>query len=94
MAKLLEVKNLKVSFRQEGKQVNTINGVSFSLNYGETLGIVGESGCGKSVTSLSIMGLLRKGFPKSRKAKSGSTAKTFSNLRKRNIVIFAGRISP
>jgi peptide/nickel transport system ATP-binding protein len=64
MAKLLEVKNLKVSFRQEGKQVNTINGVSFSLNYGETLGIVGESGCGKSVTSLSIMGLLPKGISK------------------------------
>ncbi|CCQ98667.1 oligopeptide ABC transporter (ATP-binding protein) [[Clostridium] ultunense Esp] len=60
MAKLLEVKNLKVSFRQEEKQVNTINGVSFTLNHGETLGIVGESGCGKSVTSLSVMGLLPK----------------------------------
>lgn len=55
---LLEVNNLEVSFRHGKSFLKTVNGISFHVNPGETLGIVGESGCGKSVTSLSIMGLL------------------------------------
>ena len=62
MSALLEVDALRTSFRQEeGGEFAAVDGVSFSLEAGRTLGIVGESGCGKSVTSLSIMGLLPKG---------------------------------
>lgn len=56
--RLLEVKNLKINFRTEEGIVPAINGVNFHVNKGETLAIVGESGCGKSVTSLSIMRLI------------------------------------
>lgn len=56
--KLLEVKNLKTYFDHEDVIVKAVDGVSFNVNRGETLGIVGESGCGKSVTALSIMYLL------------------------------------
>jgi len=59
---LLEVSGLRTSFRMEGGgEFFAVDGVSFSVESGKTLGIVGESGCGKSVTSLSIMGLLPKG---------------------------------
>jgi peptide/nickel transport system ATP-binding protein len=59
---LLEVRHLRTSFRlEEGGAFTAVDGVSFSVDGGRTLGIVGESGCGKSVTSLSIMGLLPKG---------------------------------
>jgi peptide/nickel transport system ATP-binding protein len=62
MTALLEVSGLRTSFRlEEGGEFNAVDGVSFSIEAGRTLGIVGESGCGKSVTSLSIMGLLPKG---------------------------------
>lgn len=56
--KLLEVKNLKTYFYQPEGVARAVDGVSFHVNKGETLGIVGESGCGKSVTSLSIIRLV------------------------------------
>jgi oligopeptide/dipeptide ABC transporter ATP-binding protein len=55
---LLEVKGLKSSFFTSQGIVPAVDGLDFSIARGETLGVVGESGCGKSVTSLSIMGLL------------------------------------
>lgn len=56
--KILEVKHLAVSFSNRGKRFRTVNDVDIHVDKGEVLGIVGESGCGKSVTSLSIMGLV------------------------------------
>ena len=56
---LLEVKNLVIEFRTEDEIVRAVNGISFTLYEGETLGIVGESGTGKSVTALSIMKLIK-----------------------------------
>ena len=55
---LLEVRNLKTYFYTEDGVVKAVDGVDFEVNPGEVLGIVGESGCGKSVTSLSIMRLI------------------------------------
>ena len=55
--KLLEIKDEKLSFFTPAGEVKALNGVSFSMNEGEVLGIVGESGAGKSVTAYSIMGL-------------------------------------
>jgi len=55
---LMEVKDLKTRFHTQEGIVYAVNGVSYTLDEGETLGVVGESGCGKSVHALSIMGLI------------------------------------
>jgi len=64
MDPLLVVEDLQVTFNTEQGPVAAVDGVSFHVNRGETLGIVGESGCGKSVTSLSVMRLIS--FPPGR----------------------------
>lgn len=58
MDKILEVKNLKVSFRTSGGALQAVRDISFDLERGKTLAIVGESGSGKSVTSRAILGIL------------------------------------
>ena len=60
MTALLEVSHLKTSFVTDEGEITIVNDVSFSVHAARTLAIVGESGCGKSVTALSIMGLLAK----------------------------------
>jgi peptide/nickel transport system ATP-binding protein len=80
MDPILEVKDLQVEVATDEKEITLINGVSFTVHKGETIGIVGESGCGKSITSLSIMGLL----PLNGKVSNGSI-----NLKGRDL----GRLS-
>ena len=58
MDKILEVNNLKISFRTQGGTLKAVRDISFDLERGETLAIVGESGSGKSVTSKAILGIL------------------------------------
>jgi oligopeptide/dipeptide ABC transporter ATP-binding protein len=65
---LLDVDDLSVQFWTGGGTVYAVNGISFEVAAGETLGIVGESGCGKSVTALALLGLL----PRAGRVKSGT----------------------
>ncbi|MDP6961565.1 MAG: ABC transporter ATP-binding protein [Dehalococcoidia bacterium] len=58
MSTLLDIKNLSTHFNTSAGTIKAVNDVSFKLREGETLGLVGESGCGKSVTALSIMRLV------------------------------------
>src|SRR5436190_465144 len=55
---ILSVENLQTTFFTKAGALKAVDGVSYQVNSGETVGIVGESGCGKSVTSFSILGLL------------------------------------
>ena len=55
---LLEVRNLRTHFNTDRGLFRAVDGISFDVPRGRTVGLVGESGCGKSVTSLSIMGLV------------------------------------
>ncbi|MFC0190327.1 ABC transporter ATP-binding protein [Fictibacillus aquaticus] len=55
---VIEVKQLHTSFMTDDGEIPVVSGIDFHVNPGEVLGIVGESGCGKSVTSLSVMGLV------------------------------------
>ena len=57
--KLLEVKDLHVSFFTPAGEVKAVGGITYDLNYGEVMGVVGESGSGKSVEAYSIIGLLQ-----------------------------------
>ncbi|MEG2936338.1 MAG: ABC transporter ATP-binding protein, partial [Clostridium sp.] len=55
---LLEIENLKTYFDVDGKKCTAVDGISFAINKGKTIAVIGESGSGKSVTALSIMGLI------------------------------------
>ena len=58
MTVLLEVKNLKTQFRTDQGLVKAVDGISYEINEREIVGLVGESGCGKSVSQLSVMQLI------------------------------------
>src|SRR5579859_3343181 len=55
---VVQIENLRVQFRTQVGVVNALNGVSFSIPRGKVLGVVGESGCGKSITGLGVMQLI------------------------------------
>ena len=57
---LLKVENLRIALAGDGVTYNAVENVSFEIGLGEAFGLVGESGCGKSITALSVMGLLRR----------------------------------
>ncbi len=87
MSELLQVKNLYTSFYTEDGIIPAVNGITFNLKQGESLGIVGESGCGKSVACLSIMRLI--GHPGKVKADAiildGTDLQTLSEKKMRSI---------
>lgn len=58
MTALLTVEDLKIGFRTGGRRLRAVDGASFTVERGKTLGVVGESGCGKSIAMLAIMGLV------------------------------------
>ncbi len=79
-APLLEVENLQVAFKARGGEALAVRGATFSVGAGETVALVGESGCGKSVTAKSVMGLVRGGrvLPGSRIRFDGTDVLGFS----------------
>ncbi|MGI5946983.1 MAG: ABC transporter ATP-binding protein [Lachnospiraceae bacterium] len=95
---LLEVKHLKTFFKTKSGILPAVNGVSFTLRSGEILGIVGESGCGKSVMSMSILKLIEKYGGKIQKGSSiklegkqvlGLSEKVMCNLRGKEIAMIS-----
>ncbi len=76
MGKLLEVNDLKTRFKVRSGHLYAVNGVSFELDCGEMLGVVGESGCGKSITMMSLINLL----PPATQITSGSVTLEGKNL--------------
>ena len=66
---LLEIEDLDVIYQTDLETVHAVNGISFSMKQGETLGLVGETGAGKSTTALSILRLLAENTGKIRKGK-------------------------
>ena len=57
---LIEVEDLRIDLNDRSGHVAAVEGVSFRIDRGETFGLVGESGCGKSITDLALIGLLRQ----------------------------------
>ena len=87
---LLEIRDLRVTFRVREGVVQAVNDVQLTLERGQTLGLVGESGSGKTVTSLTVLGLTRSPTTEIR-ARSSSTASTSSRCRRTELRDIRGR---
>jgi len=81
---VLEIENLRTHFFTAAGIVRAVDSVSYAVRSGETLGVVGESGCGKSVTALSILRLVANSPGRSSTAQSASPIRTFRSDRKRD----------
>jgi peptide/nickel transport system ATP-binding protein len=88
---LLEIKNLETAFKIDGEYYNAVDNVSFKVNSRQVLGIVGESGCGKSVMSLSIMKLLPKGIGEIRSGEILFDGKDLSKMSDKEINKIRGK---
>lgn len=88
---LLEVKNLETAFEIDGQLYNAVDNVSFSVKPRQIVGIVGESGCGKSVLSLSIMKLLPKGIGKIRSGEIVFNGENLENYDEEKINMIRGK---
>ncbi|NJN52158.1 MAG: ABC transporter ATP-binding protein [Gammaproteobacteria bacterium] len=88
---VLNVEDLGVAFATEAGVLNVVDGVSFSVAAGETLGIVGESGCGKSVTALAIMGLLPRPSGRVSAGRITLAGSVISNLSPAELSMVRGR---
>lgn len=90
---LLEIKNLVTGFETESGLLKAVDGVSFTVPKGTCVGIVGESGCGKSVTAMSIVRLLPQPMGKSWTGKYSSRAVTWFRQKKRTCTASAAATS-
>lgn len=88
---LLEVNNLQTGFKIDGDYYNAVDNVSFKVNRNQIVGIVGESGCGKSVMSLSIMQLLPLGIGKIRGGEVKFEGREISKLRDKQMNSLRGK---
>ncbi|PIJ63692.1 peptide ABC transporter ATP-binding protein [Mesotoga sp. HF07.pep.5.2.highcov] len=91
MERILEVDDLKISFRTQLGKITPVDGVSFGLSKGETLGIVGESGCGKTITAFSIIRLLPKNAFLGYKTKISFRGRDISTLSKQELQKIRGK---
>lgn len=87
----LEIKNLVTEFKTPFGVIRSVDDISFSVNPGEIMGIVGESGCGKSVTSLSIMGLLPKGIGRVAEGSIKLKGREMTTLKERQLADIRGK---
>ncbi|MCZ2259086.1 ABC transporter ATP-binding protein [Sporosarcina sp. G11-34] len=88
---LLEVNNLQTGFKIDGNYYNAVENVSFKVERNQIVGVVGESGCGKSVMSLSIMQLLPLGIGKIRGGEVKFEGKDISNLKEKEMNNLRGK---
>ena len=84
MEKLLEVENLSVSYFTYAGEVQSVRGISFDVKKGKTTALVGESGCGKSVTAKSLMGLIEKPGKVKPEVRSFTREKSLPGIRKKS----------
>ena len=85
MTKLLEIKNLHLAYQEKGVEYPILNGISLDVLEGEMLGLVGESGCGKSMTAMSIMRLFDKTQIKIQKGEILFKGKNLLNLSEKSM---------
>lgn len=88
---ILEVKNLQTAFEIDGELHNAVDDVSFSVKPKQIVGVVGESGCGKSVMSLSVMKLLPKGIGQIRAGEVIFDGRNIEKLSDKEMNKFRGR---